>query len=75
MTIACIRDYCLVCVVHVLFVCLFVCLFVGFKGKSKPNLLKQETSSLACLIRILFKMYSDDKRKDFWPEVEKRSLR
>ena len=47
----------------------------GFKGKSKPNLLKQETSSLACLIRILFKMYSDEARKDSWPEVERRTLR
>ncbi|KAM7451901.1 Brefeldin A-inhibited guanine nucleotide-exchange protein 1 [Porites harrisoni] len=47
----------------------------GFKGKSKPNLLKQETSSLACMLRILFRMYSDEERKDSWPEIEQRSLR
>jgi len=47
----------------------------GFKGKSKPNLLKQETSSLACMLRILFKMYSDEERNDSWSEVEQRSLR
>lgn len=47
----------------------------GFKGKSKPNLLKQETSSLACMLRILFRMYSDEDRKDSWPEIEQRSLR
>ncbi|KAK3752750.1 hypothetical protein QZH41_018716 [Actinostola sp. cb2023] len=47
----------------------------GFKGKSKPNLLKQETSSLACLIRILFRMYLDENRKDAWQDVETLILR
>lgn len=47
----------------------------GFKGKSKPNLLKQETSSLACILRILFRMYSDEERKESWPDIEQRSLR
>nr|XP_009862113.1 brefeldin A-inhibited guanine nucleotide-exchange protein 1 isoform X1 [Ciona intestinalis] len=28
----------------------------GFKGKSKPNLIKQETTSLACALRILFRL-------------------
>ena len=42
----------------------------GFKGKAKPNLLKQETQSLACLFRILFRMYNDESRKDAWPDVE-----
>ena len=51
------------------------CLLVGFKGKSKPNLLKQETSSLACILRILFRMYSDEERKESWPDIEQRSLR
>ncbi|KAJ7338896.1 hypothetical protein JRQ81_012798 [Phrynocephalus forsythii] len=46
----------------------------GFKGKSKPNLLKQETSSLACGLRILFRMYMDDSRKDAWQEVQQRLL-
>ncbi|TRY62281.1 hypothetical protein DNTS_025835 [Danionella cerebrum] len=46
----------------------------GFKGKSKPNLLKQETSSLACGLRILFRMYMDKSREDAWEEVQKRLL-
>uniref|UniRef100_H2SHY2 ARF guanine nucleotide exchange factor 2 n=1 Tax=Takifugu rubripes TaxID=31033 RepID=H2SHY2_TAKRU len=46
----------------------------GFKGKSKPNLLKQETCSLACSLRILFKMYSDPKLKDSWPDIQTRLL-
>uniref|UniRef100_A0A8C5PJT0 ARF guanine nucleotide exchange factor 1 n=1 Tax=Leptobrachium leishanense TaxID=445787 RepID=A0A8C5PJT0_9ANUR len=46
----------------------------GFKGKSKPNLLKQETSSLACGLRILFRMYMDEIRRDAWDEVQQRLL-
>uniref|UniRef100_A0A8C5K947 ADP ribosylation factor guanine nucleotide exchange factor 2 n=1 Tax=Jaculus jaculus TaxID=51337 RepID=A0A8C5K947_JACJA len=46
----------------------------GFKGKSKPNLLKQETSSLACCLRILFRMYVDENRKDSWGEIQQRLL-
>lgn len=46
----------------------------GFKGKSKPNLLKQETSSVACGLRILFRMYTDKKRSDAWGEVQHRLL-
>ncbi|KAM9751790.1 LOW QUALITY PROTEIN: brefeldin A-inhibited guanine nucleotide-exchange protein 2 [Menidia menidia] len=46
----------------------------GFKGKSKPNLLKQETSSLACSLRILFRMYSDSQLKDAWPDIQTRLL-
>ncbi|XP_043945867.1 brefeldin A-inhibited guanine nucleotide-exchange protein 2 [Protopterus annectens] len=46
----------------------------GFKGKSKPNLLKQETSSLACSLRILFRMYMDENRKDAWNDTQKRLL-
>ncbi|PIO36242.1 hypothetical protein AB205_0097140 [Aquarana catesbeiana] len=42
----------------------------GFKGKSKPNLLKQETSSLACGLRILFRMYMDESRKSAWDEFK-----
>ncbi|NXR26265.1 BIG1 protein, partial [Cinclus mexicanus] len=47
---------------------------VGFKGKSKPNLLKQETSSLACGLRILFRMYTDESRTNAWEEVQQRLL-
>ncbi|CAN2389838.1 Dimerisation and cyclophilin-binding domain of Mon2, partial [Pristimantis euphronides] len=46
----------------------------GFKGKSKPNLLKQETSSLACCLRILFRMYTDQRRRDSWEDIEQRLL-
>ncbi|XP_077570387.1 brefeldin A-inhibited guanine nucleotide-exchange protein 2 isoform X2 [Stigmatopora nigra] len=46
----------------------------GFKGKSKPNLLKQETSSLACSLRILFRMYSDPQLCDSWPDIQTRLL-
>uniref|UniRef100_A0A8C8SJR3 ADP ribosylation factor guanine nucleotide exchange factor 1 n=1 Tax=Pelusios castaneus TaxID=367368 RepID=A0A8C8SJR3_9SAUR len=46
----------------------------GFKGKSKPNLLKQETSSLACGLRILFRMSMDESRMGAWDEVQQRLL-
>lgn len=46
----------------------------GFKGSVKPNLLKQETQSLACVLRILFKMYSDDGRRDDWPSIQKQLI-
>ncbi|KAK9515738.1 hypothetical protein VZT92_026363 [Zoarces viviparus] len=46
----------------------------GFKGKSKPNLLKQETSSLACSLRILFRMYSDLQLQASWPDIQIRLL-
>ncbi|XP_077991507.1 brefeldin A-inhibited guanine nucleotide-exchange protein 1-like [Glandiceps talaboti] len=46
----------------------------GFKGKSKPNLLKQETNSLACLLRILFRMYMDRNRKDHWNQIQDRLI-
>lgn len=44
----------------------------GFRGDAKPNLLKQETQSLACALRILFKMYSDETHRLDWHEVESR---
>uniref|UniRef100_A0A8C3A1P8 ARF guanine nucleotide exchange factor 2 n=1 Tax=Cyclopterus lumpus TaxID=8103 RepID=A0A8C3A1P8_CYCLU len=46
----------------------------GFKGKSKPNLLKQETSSLACSLRILFRMYSDLQLQASWSDIQTRLL-
>ncbi|XP_013112476.2 brefeldin A-inhibited guanine nucleotide-exchange protein 1 [Stomoxys calcitrans] len=42
----------------------------GFKGSIKPNLLKQETASLACVLRIFFKMYGDENRRSDWPGIE-----
>lgn len=46
----------------------------GLKGSVKPNLLKQETTSLACVLRILLKMYSDESRSRDWPEIESRLI-
>uniref|UniRef100_A0A3B3ZMZ8 SEC7 domain-containing protein n=1 Tax=Periophthalmus magnuspinnatus TaxID=409849 RepID=A0A3B3ZMZ8_9GOBI len=46
----------------------------GFKGKSKPNLLKQESTSLACSLRILFKMNSDPKLQESWPDIQARLM-
>ncbi|XP_049777392.1 brefeldin A-inhibited guanine nucleotide-exchange protein 1 [Schistocerca cancellata] len=46
----------------------------GFKGGVKPNLLKQETQSLACVLRILFKMYSDETRQEAWPVIQQRLI-
>ncbi|XP_071512604.1 brefeldin A-inhibited guanine nucleotide-exchange protein 1 isoform X2 [Panulirus ornatus] len=42
----------------------------GFKGSVKPNLLKQETQSLACTLRILFRMLADPSREEEWPQVQ-----
>ncbi|XP_017786365.1 PREDICTED: brefeldin A-inhibited guanine nucleotide-exchange protein 1, partial [Nicrophorus vespilloides] len=46
----------------------------GYKGSVKPNLLKQETQSLACLLRILFKMYCDESRRDHWSVIQVRLI-
>lgn len=51
-----------------------VLLRAGLKGDVKPNLLNQETMSLACVLRILFKMYSDDSRSRDWPDIEARLI-
>lgn len=59
--------------------CIIVSLFFslslsGFKGSVKPNLLKQETQSLACVLRILFKMYADENRQEAWPLIQERLI-
>lgn len=46
----------------------------GYKGSTKPNLLKQETTSLACSLRILFKMYCDDNRRQHWSLIESKLI-
>ncbi|XP_071174022.1 brefeldin A-inhibited guanine nucleotide-exchange protein 1-like isoform X5 [Mytilus edulis] len=46
----------------------------GFRGKAKPNLLKQETQSLACVFRILFRMYNDDARRGEWSQIENKII-
>ena len=35
----------------------------------RPNLLKQETQSLACALRILFRLYLDESRQNEWTSV------
>ena len=50
------------------------CVFAGFKGKARPNLLKQETQSLACVLRLLFRMYNDERRSDDWDQVQTRII-
>lgn len=51
------------------------CMYLtGFKGSVKPNLLKQETQSLACVLRILFKMYADENRREAWPLIQERLI-
>ena len=46
----------------------------GFKGGSKPNLLQQETQSLACVLRILFKMAGDESRRNAWGAIQARLI-
>ncbi|KAJ8959328.1 hypothetical protein NQ318_022014 [Aromia moschata] len=46
----------------------------GYKGSVKPNLLKQETQSLACCLRILFKMYCDEGRQQHWNVIENKLI-
>ncbi|XP_046396224.1 brefeldin A-inhibited guanine nucleotide-exchange protein 1 isoform X2 [Ischnura elegans] len=46
----------------------------GFKGSLKPNLQLQETQSLACVLRILFKMYMDERRREAWPLIQRRLI-
>ncbi|RXG67673.1 Brefeldin A-inhibited guanine nucleotide-exchange protein 2 [Armadillidium vulgare] len=46
----------------------------GFKGSVKPNLLKQETQSLACSLRVLFRMLGDSSREPNWPQVQERLI-
>lgn len=46
----------------------------GFKTPSKPSLLKQETQSIACVLRILFKLYGDENRQEDWIEIESRLI-
>lgn len=44
----------------------------GFRGPVRPNLLKQETQSLACAMRILFRLYSDEAREPEWNNVAEK---
>lgn len=46
----------------------------GFKGQTKPDLISQETQSLATSLRILFRMYLDESRVEAFEEIEKRLI-
>ncbi len=47
----------------------------GYRGKAKPNLLTQETHSIACAFRILFRLYTDLKRNDSIDILKRRILK
>jgi brefeldin A-inhibited guanine nucleotide-exchange protein len=47
----------------------------GFRGKSKPNLLRQETSSLLTSLRILYRMLEDDQRTDDYSQIDERLIK
>ncbi|CAF5176710.1 unnamed protein product, partial [Rotaria magnacalcarata] len=47
----------------------------GYRGKAKPNLLTQETHSIACAFRILFRLFSDSKRSDSMDTLKRRILK
>ena len=44
--------------------------FTGFSGKTLPDLQRQEITSLLCLLRILYKIYTDETRVDDWQKTE-----
>ncbi|CAF4959809.1 unnamed protein product, partial [Rotaria sp. Silwood1] len=46
----------------------------GYRGKAKPNLLTQETNSIACAFRILFRLYSDQKHINSHDILKRRIL-
>jgi brefeldin A-inhibited guanine nucleotide-exchange protein len=48
---------------------------IGFRGKSKPNLLRQETSSLLTSLRILYRMLEDDQRTDDYSQIDERLIK
>jgi brefeldin A-inhibited guanine nucleotide-exchange protein len=45
-----------------------------FSGSANAYFLKQETQSLACAFRLLFKMYEDESRRCDWPHIERRLI-
>ncbi|KAI3379400.1 hypothetical protein SNEBB_010468 [Seison nebaliae] len=46
----------------------------GFGKTSKPSLLSQETQSLLCAIRLLFRMFSDERFSKFWKDIQQKLL-
>ena len=46
----------------------------GLQGNVKPNLLVHESKSIACALRILFKIYSDEKRSNDLDLIKNRLI-
>ncbi|XP_074598871.1 ADP ribosylation factor guanine nucleotide exchange factor Sec71 isoform X2 [Brevipalpus obovatus] len=42
----------------------------GFHGNAKPNLLSQESQSISCALRMLFKMFTDERREADLPTIQ-----
>lgn len=47
---------------------------LGFRGRSKPNLLRQETSSLLTALRLLYRMLADKNRDKDYNEIDNRLI-
>ena len=47
----------------------------GFRGRTRPNLLRQETTSLTCALRVLYHMLADGEREGDYHLIEERLLR
>ena len=47
---------------------------VGFRGRTRPNLLRQETTSIMCAVRILYHLLADEKRASEYEAIESRLL-
>ena len=48
---------------------------LGFRGRSKPNLLRQETSSVLTVFRVLYYMLEDESRAPDYEAIEEKVLR
>jgi brefeldin A-inhibited guanine nucleotide-exchange protein len=46
----------------------------GFRGRTRPNLLRQETQSLICSLRVLYRMLGDEEREGERDVIQKRLL-
>ena len=47
---------------------------LGFRGRTRPNLLRQETTSIMCAVRILYHLLADESRSSEHHDVETRLL-
>lgn len=51
------------------------CLVQGYRGKNKPNLFLQETHSMTCVFRILFRLFHDRKHANVHELLQRRLLK